>query len=279
MTHRRRQLVVIGHGMVGHRFVQAAVERGLTETYDVVVVGAEPRPAYDRVALTSFFELGAEELSLLPTGAYDDPRVRLLVGTEATSLDPDARMVLLDDGEVLAYDELVLATGAAPFVPPVPGRDLPGCFVYRTIEDLEAIREAAATATTGAVIGGGLLGLEAANALVQLGLRTHVVEMAPRLMPVQVDDAGGATLARHIERLGLTLHTGAATAGVLGEDRVTGLALRDADDVPADLVVFSAGIRPRDGLAREAGLDLAERGGVLVDERCRTSDDARLGDR
>ncbi len=166
----------------------------------------------------------------------------------------------------------MLATGAAPFVPPVPGRDLPGCFVYRTIEDLEAIREAAAGARTGAVIGGGLLGLEAANALVQLGLDTHVVEMAPRLMPVQVDDAGGAMLGRHIEQLGLTVHTGAATEAVLGDGRVTGLALKGADEVAADLVVFSAGIRPRDGLARDAGLDLAERGGVLVDERCRTSD-------
>ncbi len=273
MTHLRKQLVVVGHGMVGHRFVQAAIQRGLTETYDVVVVGEEPRPAYDRVALTSFFDRGADELSLLPEGQYDDPRVRLRLGTEVTGLDPETRTVLLAGGEVLAYDELVLATGAAPFVPPVPGHELAGCFVYRTIEDLEAIREAAATATTGAVIGGGLLGLEAANALAGLGLRTHVVEMAPRLMAVQVDDAGGAMLQRHIERLGLTVHTGAATERVLGEDRVTGLALRDADDVPADLVVFSAGIRPRDALARAADLDVAERGGVLVDERCRTSDE------
>jgi nitrite reductase (NADH) large subunit len=270
--HHRKTLVVAGHGMVGHRFVQAAIERGLTETYDVVVVGEERRAAYDRVALTSFFEVGADELSLLPGGAYDDPRVRLVLGTSVDALDPEARTVLLGTGEVLAYDELVLATGAAPFVPPVPGRDLPGCFVYRTIEDLEAIREAAATATVGAVIGGGLLGLEAANALAQLGLETHVVEMAPRLMAVQVDAAGGATLARHVEKLGLTVHTGAMTEGVLGEDRVTGLQLRDAEPIEAQVVVFSAGIRPRDALARAAGLDLAERGGVLVGERCRTSD-------
>ncbi|WP_248579984.1 nitrite reductase large subunit NirB [Nocardioides sp. InS609-2] len=272
MTHIRKQLVVVGHGMVGHRFVQAAVERGLTETYDVTVIGEEPRPAYDRVALTSYFEVGAEALSLLPDGVYDDPRVRLVLGSEVLGIDAESRTVALADGGVLGYDELVLATGAAPFVPPVPGRDLPGCFVYRTIEDLEAIREAAATATTGAVIGGGLLGLEAANALMQLGLDTHVVEMAPRLMPVQVDDAGGATLARHVTRLGLTVHAGVATESVLGEERVTGLALRDADPIAAEIVVFSAGIRPRDALAREACLDLAERGGVLVDEQCRTSD-------
>ncbi|GAA4702251.1 nitrite reductase large subunit NirB [Nocardioides conyzicola] len=269
--HHRRTLVVAGHGMVGHRFVQAAIERGLTETHDLVVVGDEPRAAYDRVALTSFFQVGADELSFLPTGAYDDPRVRLLTGTEVEGFDPETRTVLLSGGDVIGYDELVLATGAAPFVPPIPGHDLPGCFVYRTIEDLEAIREAAATATVGAVIGGGLLGLEAANALAQLGLETHVVEMAPRLMAVQVDDAGGATLTRHIEQLGLTVHTGAATERVLGDDRVTGLALRGTDPIDAGIVVFSAGIRPRDRLACDAGLDLAERGGVLVDERCHTS--------
>jgi len=271
--HLRRTLVVVGHGMVAHRFVQAAIERGLTETHDVVVVGEEPRPAYDRVALTSYFEVGAEALSLLPEGEYDDPRVRLLLGRRVEGFDPDTQTVLLDDGTVLSYDELVLATGAAPFVPPVPGHDLPGCFVYRTIEDLDAIRAAAQGARTGAVIGGGLLGLEAANALVQLGLETTVVEMAPRPMPVQVDETGGATLVRHIEGLGLTVRTGAATESVLEKNgRAAGLAIRDADPVQADLVVFSAGIRPRDALARAAGLDLAERGGVLVDEQCRTSD-------
>jgi nitrite reductase (NADH) large subunit len=270
--HLRKRLVVVGHGMVGHRFVQAAIERGLTETHDVVVVGEEPRPAYDRVALTSYFEVGADALSLLPDGAYDDPRVRLVLGTAVTGFDANARTVRLEDGDLLPYDELVLAAGAAPFVPPVPGHDLPGCFVYRTIEDLEAIREAASTATTGVVIGGGLLGLEAAHALHQLGLHTHVVEMAPRLMPVQVDDAGGATLARHVEGLGLTLHTGSTTERVLGDERATGLAFTGTDPIEAELVVFSAGIRPRDALARAAGLDLAGRGGVLVDEQCRTSD-------
>ena len=148
--HLRRQLVVVGHGMVGHRFVQAAIERGLTETHDIVVVGEEPRPAYDRVALTSYFEVGADALSFLPRGEYDDPRVRLVLGTAVLRLDPDTRTVQLEDGETLAYDDLVLATGAAPFVPPVPGHDLPGCFVYRTIEDLQAIREAASGARTGA---------------------------------------------------------------------------------------------------------------------------------
>ncbi|MBB6628585.1 nitrite reductase large subunit [Nocardioides sp. KIGAM211] len=272
MTHLRRTLVVAGHGMVGHRFVQAAIERGLTETYDVVVVGEEPRAAYDRVALTSFFAAGsADALSLLPDGRYDDPRVRLTLATTVTAVDREARTVTLDDGTVQAYDALVLATGSAPFVPPVEGRDLDGCFVYRTIEDLEAIRAASLTATRGVVVGGGLLGLEAANALVQLGLETHVVEMAPRLMPMQLDAAAGSTLVRHIEKLGVHVHAGAATRSVTGTDRVTGVELADGH-VPADLVVFSAGVRPRDQLARTSGLPVAERGGVLVDEQCRTVD-------
>jgi nitrite reductase (NADH) large subunit len=275
----RRTLVVAGHGMVSHRFVQAAVERGLTERYDLVVIGEEPRAAYDRVALTSFFSVeSADELSLLPEGEYADPRVKLVLDTPVVSIDREAQKVVLGNGEVQGYDVLVLATGAGPFVPPVPGKDLDGCFVYRTIEDLEAIREASKTATVGAVIGGGLLGLEAANALVQLGLETHVVEMAPRLMPVQLDQAAGSTLVRHIEKLGVTVHTGAAAEAVLGDEagKVTGLALKDSEPVPAEIVVFSAGIRPRDLLARESGLDVAERGGILVDEQMRTSDPAIL---
>ena len=304
---KRQRIVVVGHGMVGHRFAQAAVERGLTETHDVVIFGEEPRAAYDRVALTSWFGHdadgnGAEALSLLPGGEYDDPRVRLVLDSVVTEIDRAARTVtvvsppgavgdlLADPGAVSVheYDVLVLATGAAPFVPPVEGRGQEGCFVYRTIEDLEAIRSASAKATRGAVIGGGLLGLEAANALVQLGLETHVVEMAPRLMPVQLDGAAGSTLVRHVERLGVTVHTGVVTEAVLGEhgedggSRVTGLRVREAGTeegaptrvVGAEVVVFSAGIRPRDALARECDLEVAPRGGVLVDEQCRTADPA-----
>ena len=293
MTKRQR-IVVVGHGMVGHRFAQAAVERGLTETHDVLVLGEEPRAAYDRVALTSWFGSGSDALSLLPGGEYDDPRVRLVLDSVVTEVDRAARTVTVVSpptavGDPLAhpgavtvheYDVLVLATGASPFVPPVEGRGKDGCFVYRTIEDLEAIRAASGAATSGIVIGGGLLGLEAANALVQLGLETHVVEMAPRLMPVQLDGSGGATLVRHIEKLGVTVHTGVLTEEIEGAASVTGLRLRQAGTeegaptqvVDAQVVVFSAGIRPRDALARECDLEVAPRGGVLVDEQCRTAD-------
>ncbi|MGL5827930.1 MAG: FAD-dependent oxidoreductase, partial [Nocardioides sp.] len=276
----RGELVVIGHGMVGHRFVQAAIERGLTERYNITVLGSEPRPAYDRVALSSFFshespEAGARALSLLPGGGYDDPRVRLRTHIEVVAIESDEHRITLADREVLHYDQLVLATGATPFVPPIPGNALAGCFVYRTLEDLEAIAAAADSASVGVVIGGGLLGLEAANALVQLGLDTHVVEMAPRLMPVQLDDAAGVTLVRHVESLGVHVRTGVLTERIGGVDgRVTELAIKDADPIRTDLVVFSAGIRPHDALARAAGLTVAERGGVLVNEQCRSSDSA-----
>jgi len=272
-SSRRGTVVVVGHGMVGHRFVHSAIERGLTRTHDIVVIGEEPRPAYDRVALTSWFTGGEDELSLLPEGTYDDPRVRLVLGTPVAAIRPVEHEVVLDGGEVIAYDELVVATGAAPFVPPIEGTGLTGVFVYRTIEDLEAIRAAAESgARVGAVIGGGLLGLEAAGALHGLGLTTHVVEMAPRLMAVQVDDAAGRTLARHVEGLGLRVHTDTKTLAVLGDEgRVTGLRLEGKEDLRTDVVVFSAGIRPQDALARAAGLDLAERGGILVDPQCRTS--------
>ena len=271
---RRRRIVVVGHGMVGHRFVEAAIERGLTATHDIVILGEEPRAAYDRVALTSYYEVGDKALSFLPTGTYADPRVSLKLNAKAVAVSPRARIVTLEDGTQVEYDELVLATGAYPFVPPVAGKDLENVFVYRTIDDLIAIRKAARKARTGVVIGGGLLGLEAANAVKQLGLETHVVELAPRLMAVQIDSGAGKTLSREIENLGLTVHTGAMTEAILGtKGKVTGLALKDRATLHADIVVFSAGIRPQDALGRAADLEIAERGGVLVDEHCRTSDE------
>ncbi|MPZ63023.1 MAG: nitrite reductase large subunit [Propionibacteriales bacterium] len=276
MPQPRKTLVVVGHGPVGHCLVEAALERGLTGGWDVVVLGEEPRPAYDRVGLTSYFShLDPDELSLLPTGGYDDPHVRLHTGQTVTEIDRARRCVVTDRGDVHDYHALVLATGSYPFVPPIPGHDADGCFVYRTIEDLEAIRSEAGSARAGIVIGGGLLGLEAANALKQLGVQTHVVEMAGRPMPMQVDDAGGAMLRRCIEDLGVRLHCGVRTTAIeTGDDgRIARLVLDEGDPIDADLLVFSAGIRPRDQLARECGLEVGERGGVLVDEQCRSIND------
>ncbi|MER7012650.1 nitrite reductase large subunit NirB [Saccharopolyspora sp. NPDC000359] len=269
-----RTLVVVGHGMVGHRLVEVLRERDTAGAWRIVVLGEEPRPAYDRVALSSYLDgKSAEDLGLASHELLADPLVELRLGTAATGVDRAARTVSTSDGSVLGYDALVLATGSRPFVPPVPGHDLDGCFAYRTIEDLDAIRDAATGGAPGVVIGGGLLGLEAANALRLLGMRAHVVEMAPRLMPLQVDEGGGQVLGRLVGDLGLTVHCGAATQSIDGDGRVRAVTLADGTVIDTDLVVFSAGVRPRDELAEVAGLDRAERGGILVDEFCRTSDD------
>ncbi|MFB7271120.1 nitrite reductase large subunit NirB [Streptomyces sp. NPDC056244] len=270
-------IVVVGHGMVAQRFLEALAERGVTGTARVVVLCEEPRPAYDRVRLTSYFSgRTPDELSLVEPDFMARHGIELLLGDPAVAIDRSARTVTSRSGRTLAYDTLVLATGSYPFVPPVPGKDATGCFVYRTIEDLLAIEEYARSARTGAVVGGGLLGLEAAGALQGLGLDTHIVEFAPRLMPVQLDDGGGAALLRTIESMGLAVHTGVGTQEVLTDANgaVSGMALSDGSVVATDLVVFSAGVRPRDQLAREAGLRTGERGGIAVDEQCRTSDPA-----
>ncbi|HEU4674548.1 MAG TPA: nitrite reductase large subunit NirB [Motilibacteraceae bacterium] len=273
-----RTLLVVGAGMVAQRLVESLRARDEDRSWRVVVVGDESRAPYDRVALTSYVTgTTAEELSLVPQGFYDDdPDLALHLGERVVAVDRTACTVSTDAGRVLAYDALVLATGSAPFVPPVPGRDLPGCHVYRTLDDLDGIRADLRDARVGAVVGGGLLGLEAAGALRALGLRTHVVEAAPRLMPLQVDEGGGQALARHIRGLGVMVHTGAMTERIEAapDGRVGTLRLAGGTEVDADVVVFAAGVRPRDELARACGLAVGERGGVLVDQTCRTDDEA-----
>nr|WP_217502313.1 nitrite reductase large subunit NirB [Streptomyces lunaelactis] len=268
-------IVVVGHGMVGQRFLEALAERGLTGRARIVVLCEEPRAAYDRVRLTSYFSgRTPDELSLVEGDFIQRHGIELHLDDPAETIDRATRTVTSRTGLSFTYDTLVLATGSYPFVPPVPGKDAEGCFVYRTIEDLLAIEEYAKTARTGAVVGGGLLGLEAAGALKGLGLETHIVEFAPRLMPVQVDDGGGAALLRTIERMGLSVHTGTGTQEVTVDDKgaVNGMALSDGSVLATDLVVFSAGGRPRGQLARASGLEVGARGGIVVDEQCRTSD-------
>ncbi|TAK70766.1 MAG: nitrite reductase large subunit [Actinomycetota bacterium] len=270
------KLVVVGHGMVAQRFCEAWRARA-TPGWQVTVIGAEQRPAYDRVALSSYVSgRSAADLSMVPEGFFDEPGWQLLLGERVVSLDRDSRVVHTATALRIDYDVLVLATGSRPFVPPVPGADLPGVEVYRTLDDLDAIQAHARTARTGAVIGGGLLGLEAAQAMRSLGVQTHVVEAAPRLMPAQVDLGGGAVLRRLIAELGIEVHLAAATESLeAGPDgRVAALRLADGTVVPADMVVFSAGIRPRDELARQSQLPVAPRGGIAVDLGCRTEDPA-----
>ncbi|EME51594.1 nitrite reductase large subunit [Rhodococcus ruber BKS 20-38] len=277
MSHK--SVVVVGHGMVGHRFVEALRTRDEDDLWSVTVLCEEPLPAYDRVGLSSYVgSWDSKELALAGNEYEGDDLVDLRIGTRAAAVDRAGRTVTTDTGEVIGYDALVLATGSYPFVPPIPGKDLAGCFVYRTLDDLDGIRAGAHQAASGAVgvvVGGGLLGLEAANALRMLGLTPHVVEFAPRLMPLQVDEGGGALLARLVTDLGLTVHTGVGTAGITEGPDGLRVELSDGSVIDAALLVFSAGVRPRDELARDAGLELGPRGGVRTDLGCRsTTDDA-----
>ncbi|MFH8343742.1 nitrite reductase large subunit NirB [Streptomyces sp. NPDC018045] len=270
-------LVLIGHGMVGQRFLEALADRGVTGRARVVVLCEEPRPAYDRVQLTSYFAgRTPDDLSLTDPGFMARHGIELHLGDPATAIDRAARTVTARSGLTVPYDTLVLATGSYPFVPPVPGKDSTGCFVYRTVEDLLAIEAYAENCRTGTVVGGGLLGLEAAGALKGLGLRTRIVEFNPRLMALQVDEGGGGALRRTVEGMGLSVHTGVGGKEIVADEdgAVRAMELSDGSRVETDLVIFSAGVRPRDQLARDCGLAVGERGGIAVDERCRTGDPA-----
>lgn len=269
----QRTVVVVGNGMVGQRFCERLREYDVDGRWEIVCFSEEPRPAYDRVHLSELFAgRTADDLQLADDDWYRRHDVKLHLGEQVVEIDCANQVVLTNAQLAQPYDVLVLATGSAPFVPAMPGVALPGVFVYRTIDDLERIRAWATHARRAAVIGGGLLGLEAAKAVVDLGLEAHVVEFAPRLMPRQVDAAGGDVLRRSIEALGVRVHVGRQTRAIVGDGAVSGLELANADPLPVDMVIISAGIRPRDELARAAGVMVGERGGVVVDPTLATSD-------
>jgi nitrite reductase (NADH) large subunit len=279
-TGSTKDVVVVGHGMVGHRFVEALRARDRPSTWRITVLAEETDAAYDRVGLTGYTGHWDRTQLALPGNRYAaDERVRLFLGSTVTAIDCVGQEVLTAAGERFGYDALVLSTGSYAFVPPVPGHDLPGCHVYRTLDDLDAIRANAQAALgigqtrTGVVIGGGLLGLEAANALRAFGLTPHVVERAPRLMAQQLDPAGGGLLGRMITELGIAVHIDVGTDSIKrADDDTMQVSLSDGTVITTGLVIFAAGIRPRDELARSAGLATAERGGVLTDLSCVTSD-------
>lgn len=270
----KQKLIVVGNGPVAHKFLEDLASSGEIGKFNISIFGEEPRPAYDRVHLTSWFETReASSLNMVKEGFYETNNICVYSGDKVSTIDRERKRVVSESGLEVSYDKLVLATGSFPFVPPVPGHDRENTFVYRTIEDLEAITACAAENKVGVVVGGGLLGLEAAKALMDLGLKTHVVEFAPRLMMVQVDDGGGAMLRRKIENLGVSVHTGKNTQNIGdGESCVHKMSFADDSELETDLIVFSAGIRPRDELGRSSGLDIGERGGIVINDNCQTSD-------
>ncbi|WP_270408118.1 nitrite reductase large subunit NirB [Brachybacterium paraconglomeratum] len=274
------RIVVIGAGMAAHRLVDSLVTRA-DGRISLTVLGDEDRRPYDRVGLTRFFDgEGPEELTL-PDTIFADPRVTLHEDDAATSIDRAARTVTTASGAVHPYDHLVLATGSVAARPPVDGAELPGCFVYRTLADVDSlqrhVQERAAALgrpVRGIVVGGGLLGLEAAGALQGMDAEATVLQSSDRLMSAQLDLPAGTVLRRLIEARGIAVRTDARTTAILpGPDgAVEAVALRDGTELPADLVVLTVGVRPRDELARAAGLSCEERGGVRIDAACTTSD-------
>ena len=270
----KQTLVVIGNGMVGQHFLASFVTGSGKDEYEIVTFCEEPRPAYDRVHLSEFFSgKTAEDLSLVDSNFFEQHNITIHIGDKAAKICRASKTVVSEKGITIRYDKLVLATGSFPFVPPVPGHDRAHCLVYRTIEDLIAIRESAKTGKVGVVVGGGLLGLEAAKALTDLGLQTHVVEFSPRLMTVQLDEAGGAMLRRKIENLGVTVHTGKNTSLISeGEQCINKMCFTDGNELETDIVLFSAGIRPRDDIARDCNLEVGSRGGIIINDQCQTSD-------
>lgn len=271
-----RSLIIVGNGMVGHHCVEQLLALGATDRYRIHVFSAETVRAYDRVHLSEYFSgRDAESLALGDPGLYRQPGITLHLGSPVLEIDRMRKEVVTAAGRT-AYDTLVLATGSVPFVPDIAGAQGDARLVYRSLEDLDRIRAAARRARRGVVVGGGLLGLEAANALLSLGLESHVVELASRLMPVQLDEQGGAALRARIEALGVGVHTGKATRSIVAGDefryRMNFSNDADADYLETDLIVFSAGIRPEDRLARDCGLAIGPRGGVAIDDDCRSSD-------
>ncbi len=269
----KQRVIVIGNGMVGYKFCERLVAKDTDQRYQIITFCEEPRPAYDRVHLSEYFSgKAAEDLAMAKFEWYEENGVELHINEKAISIDRENKTVTTASGKKVPYDKLVMATGSSAFVPPVPGIEKEGVFVYRTIEDLDDIKAYAQKSKTCAIIGGGLLGLEAAKAAQDLGMKTHVVEFAPRLMPRQLDTAAGLLLKDIIEERDISVHLNKATKNIAGEGAVTAMEFSDDTQLEVDMIIVSAGIRPRDELAKEAGLNIGERGGIDVDSYMLTSD-------
>ncbi len=270
-----KTIIVVGNGMVGYKFCEKFVAQAAHTEYKLIVFGEEPRVAYDRVHLSEFFEDGdAERLSLAPRSWYEENGIELYTGERVTEIRRTAKTITTSKDRTFTYDHLVLATGSVPFVPPINGVEKKGVFVYRTIEDLEDTLAYAATIKGGkaAILGGGLLGLEAAKAVMDMGLEPHVVEFAPKLMPRQLDSRSSKVLQVKLESMGIHIHLSKATNRILGNGKITGMEFGEDDTLDVDMLVISAGIRPRDELGKSAGLEMGTRGGIVVNNKMETSD-------
>ena len=265
------KLVIIGNGMAPGRMLEHLLEAA-PDRFDITIFNAEPRVNYDRIMLSPVLsgEKSFEEIVIHGDGWYAANRITLHKGHRIVAIDRDAKTVTSDHGVTASYDRLVVATGSVPFIIPVPGKDLPGVLSYRDLDDVDAMLAAARAGQRAVVIGGGLLGLEAAAGLKQQGMDVTVLHVMPTLMERQLDPAAGYLLQRAVEARGIKVITRANTKRIVGDDRVDGVELDDGTLIPATLVVMAVGIRPNVGLAREAGL--AVNRGIVTDARMVTSD-------
>lgn len=273
-----QKIILIGNGMVGYKFCEKFIAQTTTQNFSLEVFGEEPRPAYDRVHLSEYFNgKTADELYLAPAEWYAKNNITLHCGELVKTIDRSSKTITTHKGKSYSYDKLVIATGSVPFVPRIEGVDKKGVFVYRTIEDLEAIMAYGKKVQQNgnkkaAVLGGGLLGLEAAKAVKDLGLETHVVEFSQRLMPRQLDDSGGQLLKESIEEIGINIHLSKNTKSINGNGKMTNMTFADGEVLDVEMLVISAGIRPRDEIAQTCNLETGERGGIVVNEKMQTSD-------
>lgn len=268
---RREKLVIIGNGMAPGRMLEHLFEAA-PNAYDVVIFNAEPRVNYDRIMLSPVLagEKIYEDIVIHDDAWYADRRVTLHKGEKVAEIDRDARKVRSAGGVEESYDKLVIATGSSPFVIPVPGNDLLGVLTYRDLDDVEVMVNAARNGRHAVVIGGGLLGLEAAAGLAERGMQVTVIHLMPTLMERQLDTAAGHLLQKSLESRGIRVLTGATTKAIAGDGRVEKVVLEDGTEIPADIVVMAVGIRPSKALAEDAGLDVNR--GILTDAQMRTSD-------
>ncbi|TAN00981.1 MAG: nitrite reductase large subunit [Chitinophagaceae bacterium] len=271
--HSRKRIMVIGNGMTGHKFCEKLKEKDTHNQFIITVLSEEQRRAYDRVHLSNYFsEKRVDNMYLCEPGWYKDQNIQLCLGESVAEIDKYKKNIISSSGNIFSYDYLVIATGSSPFIPSVPGTDLFGIHVYRTIEDLELIMAHAYKSKKATVIGGGLLGLEAAKAMLDLNMETHVVEFSPRLMPRQLDETGAGFLKTKLEHIGIQIHLNKNTVAFRGRDKIESIEFADHTELETDMAVISAGIRPRDELARQCGLKIGPRGGIMVNEHLQTSD-------
>lgn len=271
----KENVIVVGNGMVGLRFCERLLEYDVARKYKVTVLGEEALPAYDRVGLSSCFtEKPLRDLVFSEARWYAHHQIDLRLNTRVALIDRQNQQVVTELGESFTYDRLILATGASPIIPRFSGNNLDHVFVYRTTDDVEAICDAASTSKQALVIGGGLLGLEAAQACRELGLEVDIVEREPYLLSLQVDEVGGMILRKNIEDLGIRVRTGVHVMELCGGAAVESAVLSDGAVLDVQLVVVATGIQPNDQLGRAADLALGTRGGIAVDSRTVTSDSA-----